>query len=196
MVSRMGDVRGERPRAGAAVAHRDKRRRHTLPPKAPAVLAALQPSAVLLAATLLAAVLLLPTWAGRAAGEPNFFEQRKIEAQALEGFRRVITLWQEEVYFELYDFGMAATKARISREDFAQRMVELSWVPRGELNAEHLKAHYRFRTVVYITVRIPYRHKFNSEERFSKDQTLVMVQEEGRWRIDLIALIRSPYSGV
>ncbi len=187
MVSGMGDVRGERPRAGAAVAHRDKRRRHTLPPKG---------SAVLLAATLLAVVLLLPTWAGRAAGEANFFEQRKIEAQALEGFRRVITLWQEEVYFELYDFGMAATKARISREDFAQRMVELSWVPRGELNAEHLKAHYRFRTVVYITVRIPYRHKFNSEERFSKDQTLVMVQEEGQWRIDLIALIRSPYSGV
>ena len=181
-------------RAGAAVAHRDKRRRHTLPPKVPAVLAALQPSAVLLAATLLAATLLLPTWAGRAAGEPNFFEQRKIEAQALEGFRRVITLWQEEVYFELYDFGMAATKARISREDFAQRMVELSWVPQGELNPKFLKSRFRFRTMVYVSARVQYRHKFNPDRTFFKDHTFLLLEEKGSWRVDLIQLVRAPFA--
>jgi len=131
-----------------------------------------------------------------AQADPNFFEQRKIEAQALEAFRRIITLWQEEVYFELYESGMEASKGRISREDFAQRMVELSWVPRGELNPRFLKAEYRFRTVVYITARVPYRHKFNVDTLFSKDQTLVLVQEGGQWRIDLIELIRAPYSGV
>jgi hypothetical protein len=136
-------------------------------------------------------------WGAPAAqAEPNFFEQRKIEAQALEAFRRILTLWQEEVYFELYDWGMEASRARISREDFAQRMVELSWVPRGELNPRYLKADYRFRTVVYITARVPYRHKFNVDNRFSKDQTLVLVQEGMQWRIDLIELIRAPFSGV
>lgn len=128
--------------------------------------------------------------------ESNFFEQRKIEAQALEAFQRVLRLWQEEVYFELYDFGMAESRARISREQFAQRMVELSWVPKGELNPKHLKTSFRFRTLVYITARVPYQHKFNPDRRFSKDQTMMLVQEEGQWRLDLIELIRSPYSGV
>ena len=142
--------------------------------------------------------LLLPLLSAPTAlqADPNYFEQRKIEAQALETFRRVITLWQEEVYFELYDHGMASSQARISREEFAQRMVELSWVPEGELNPTYLKAQYRFRTVVYVSARIPYRHKFNPDNRFSKEQTLLMLQEDGQWKVDLIALIRAPYSGV
>ena len=131
-----------------------------------------------------------------ARADPNFFEQRLIEAKALEAFKRMIILWQEEVYFELYAEGMSASKARVSQEEFAQRMVELSWVPYGDLNPKFLKATYRFRTVVYLSVRVPYRHKFNPENRFSKQQTLVLVYEEGRWRIDLIELIRSPFSGV
>lgn len=128
--------------------------------------------------------------------EPNFFEQRKIEAQALETFRRVITLWQEEVYFELYDHGMAASQGRLSREEFAQRMVELAWVPEGELNPRFLKAEYRFRTVVYVTARVPYRHKFNPDNRFVKEQTLLLLREGGQWKVDLVSLIRAPFSGV
>lgn len=135
-------------------------------------------------------------FASSARAEPNFFEQRLIEAKALEAFKRMIVLWQEEVYFELYAEGMSASKARISQEVFAQRMVELSWVPFGDLNPKYLKASYRFRTMVYISVRMPYRHKFNPENRFSKQQTLALLFEEGRWRIDLVELIRSPYSGV
>jgi hypothetical protein len=100
------------------------------------------------------------------------------------------------VYFELYDHGMAASKARITREEFAQRMVELSWVPEGELSPRHLKAQYRFRTVVYVSARIPYRHKFNPDNRFSREQTLLLLQEDGQWKVDLIALVRAPFSGV
>ncbi len=156
-------------------------------------------SAGALALPLLIALLLalpgpLPPDTARA--EPNAFEQQQIEAEALEVFRRVITLWREEIYFELYDFGMAASRARLKREDFAQRMVELSWVPVGELNPKHLVADFRYRTAVYIKVRIPYRHKFNPERRFSKEQTLLMLHEEGEWRVDLVQLIRSPFAGV
>jgi hypothetical protein len=152
---------------------------------------ALLPALLVLA--LAAAGLLGPATALRA--EPNYYEQRKIEAQALEAFSRVIELWEEEAYFELYDHGMAASKARISREDFAQRMVQLSWKPEGALNPTHTKAEFRFRTVVYVTARIPYRGKFNPDDRFSKDQTLLLLQEDGQWKVDLIALIRAPYSG-
>lgn len=143
----------------------------------------------------LVAALLLTGAAGGLRAEPNYFEQRRIEAQALEAFRRMVDLWREEVYFELYDDGIAASRARIGREEFAQRMVELSWVPDGELNPSHLKAAYRFRTIVYVTARMPYRHKFNPERRFAKDQTFLLQQEDGQWKVDLIALIRAPFSG-
>ena len=81
------------------------------------------------------------------------------------------------------------------------------WVPRltrrlvvaldeGELNPRFLKAEYRFRTVVYVTARIPYRHKFNPDNRFVKEQTLLLLREDGQWKVDLIALVRAPFSGV
>jgi hypothetical protein len=128
-----------------------------------------------------------------AAAAPNAFEQRKIEAQALEAFRRMLTLWREEVYFELYDQGMEASKARISRENFAQRMVQLEWLPQGDPNPRYLSANYRFRTLTYVKVRVLYRNKFNPSQQFSKDQTFLLTQEQGAWRIDLVDLIRSPY---
>ena len=146
-------------------------------------------------AAVLAVGLLLTGMTDGLRAAPNRFEQQRIEAQALETFRRMITLWREEVYFELYDHGIEASKARISREEFAQRMVELAWVPEGELNPTYLKAAFRFRTAVYVSARMPYRHKFNPERRFAKDQTLLLQQENGAWKVDLIALIRAPFGG-
>jgi hypothetical protein len=131
---------------------------------------------------------------GAAVADPGPQEQHKIEAQALESFRRIMTLWREEVYFELYDQGTAASKARITREDFAQRMVQLEWMPSGEINPRFLKSEYRFRTMVYIQAKVPYKNKFNVGDPFAKDQTLLLLLEDGQWRIDLIQLIRSPYS--
>lgn len=147
--------------------------------------------ATLLLLTLLAA---LPLAGTTATAEPNPFERREIEQRALESFKRMVRMWQEELYFELYDLGIKSTQARISRQDFAQRMVELSWVPDGELNPKYLEAVMRFRTMVYINTRILYRNKFNPAERFAKDQVVLLLQEDGEWRLDLVALIRSPYA--
>lgn len=146
-----------------------------------------------LAALLAAGLVLAPAAATRA--EPNYYEQRQTEAQALEAFNRVIELWEEEAYFELYSHGTTASRARISRDAFAQRMVQLSWKPSGPLNPTYTKAEFRFRTVVYVTARIPYKGKFNPDDQFSKKQTLLMQEENGQWKVDLIALIRAPYAG-
>jgi hypothetical protein len=143
-------------------------------------------------AGLLLAGLLLGS-AGAARADPGPQEQHKTEAQAVEAFRRIMTLWREEVYFELYDQGTQSSKARITREEFAQRMVQLEWLPEGEINPRFLKAEYRFRTQVYIQARIPYRNKFNVGEPFAKDQTVLLLQEDGQWHLDLVQLVRSPY---
>ena len=144
-------------------------------------------------AVLLLSAFLAAGWARAASADAGLQEQRKIEAQALDAFQRIMTLWQEEAYFELYDHGTAASKARIRREDFAERMVKLDWIPSGEINPRFLKPEFRFRTMIYIQARIPYRNKFNVGEPFTKEQTVQMLLEDGEWRIDLIQLIRSPY---
>ena len=131
---------------------------------------------------------------GLALAEPNRFEKLKLEAGALAAFEQVISLWREELYFELYDLGIASSKTRISQEQFAQRMVELSYVPKGTLNPKHLSAKFRFRTMIYVKARIDYRHKFNPEITFPKNHTFLLLEEEGAWRIDLIQLIRAPYA--
>ncbi len=147
-----------------------------------------------LASALMLAGALLGALPGAPRAEPNPAERKKIAEQALESFKQMVNLWREELYFDLYDFGMEATKTRISREEFAQRMVRLSWVPEGELNPRFLKTDFRFRTMVYVRVRILYRNKFKPTETFSKDQTVLLLFEGKTWRIDLIQLVRSPYS--
>ena len=133
-------------------------------------------------------------WAPSARAEPNAFEKREIEAAALEAFKTIVTLWREELYFELYDLGSESTRARVSKEEFAGRMVRLNWLPEGELNPEFLKAKFRFRTMVYVAARIRYRDKFNPESEFLKEQTFLLLKERGEWRIDLIKLVRAPFA--
>lgn len=130
----------------------------------------------------------------RAQGELDPFEKRQIEEEVLLAFGRIITLWQEELYFELYEEGWADSRARVSMEEFAQRMVELPWVPRGQLDTKFLRAELRHRTMVYIHARVRYQNRFNPEDSFEKDRSALMLKEDGRWRVDLVQLIRSPYS--
>lgn len=139
--------------------------------------------------------LLLPWPAAQPArAEPTRFEKQEVEAQALEAFRGIMGLWQEELYFELYESGMESTKRQISLEQFAQRMVELSWVPQGKLNPKFLKPVFRFRTMVYVSARVRYRHKFNLDNTFVKDHTFLLLEEDGTWRIDLVQLVRAPFA--
>ncbi|MDH4248204.1 MAG: hypothetical protein OEW39_10335 [Deltaproteobacteria bacterium] len=125
--------------------------------------------------------------------DPNKFDQQRIEAAALDAFHKVLSMWREEVYFELFANGTLESQLRLGQEGFAQRMVELSWVPDGIPNPKYQTTEFRHRTMVFIKVRIPYRNKFNPDKRFSKDQVLLMQQEGGTWRVDLVQLVRAPF---
>jgi hypothetical protein len=139
----------------------------------------------------LAATVLL---ASPAQAEPNLYEQRDLEEEALRAFRQSITLWREELYFELYEGGWEASKERVPVEEFAQRMVELSWVPQGDPDPKFLKTDFRHRTMIYVYSRLLFQNKFIPEQRFSKDFSALMLKENGRWRVDLVQLVRSPHS--
>jgi len=48
--------------------------------------------------------------------------------------------------------------------------------------------------MVYVAARISYRDKFNPESEFFKEQTFLLLKERGKWRIDLIKLVRAPFA--
>ena len=130
---------------------------------------------------------------GITTAEPNAFEKANLEAAALQAFQRVLAMWREEVYFELYANGTQESRDRMVQENFAQRMVELAWVPDGVPNPKYITPDFRHRTMIFIKARVPYRHKFNPDKRFSKDQSFLMQMENGSWRVDLVQLVRSPF---
>ena len=152
--------------------------------------------AILVAGLVFAMLPAISGWerSARAQDQPNLFERRIIEKDAIRAFQQIITLWREELYFELYDEGWADSRARITLEEFAQRMVELPWVPRGELDAKFLETDFRHRTMVYLNARMAFRHKFDPTKTYTKNYSTLLMKEDGRWRIDLIQIIRAPYS--
>lgn len=130
----------------------------------------------------------------QARADPNRFEQHRIEAAAQEAFKAVLGLWREEVYFEMYETGMSTSKTRISQEDFARRMVELEWVPLEAPNPKFMSTEFHFRTVVYVSARLKFRNKFNPDLIYEKLQRMLLLKEEGQWRVDLVQLVRAPFS--
>ena len=119
-------------------------------------------------------------------------ELETILTQARAQFTNFLQLWQEERYFEMYEFGVRQSKQQLSVEEFATRMVELDWVP-VNVDQEPLQVDFRFRTMVYVTTVLEFRHKSFPELQYGKRQSFLLIQEEEGWHLDLLQMIRTPY---
>lgn len=119
-------------------------------------------------------------------------ELETILAQSRGQFSEFLQLWQEERYFEMYDFGLRQSREQLSVEEFATRMVELDWVPVA-VDSEPLEVDFRYRTMVYVTATLQFRHKSFPELQYAKRQSFLLLQEDSGWRLDLLQMIRTPY---
>ena len=119
-------------------------------------------------------------------------ELETILTQARAQFNNFLQLWQEERYFEMYEFGVRQSKQQLSVEEFATRMVELGWVP-VNVDQEPLQVDFRFRTMVYVTTVLEFRHKSFPELQYGKRQSFLLIQEGEGWHLDLLQMIRTPY---
>ena len=127
------------------------------------------------------------------ARQPTPAELDSIHKETMLVFEDFLQLWQEERYFELYEYGKKHSRNQLTIEEFATRMVELDWVPVGLLPDKNPKVNYRYRTLLYVDAAILFRHKSFIDLQFSKQQSFLLLKEEGKWRFDLLQMIRSPF---
>ena len=127
------------------------------------------------------------------ARQPTPMELEAIRKETRVVFRNFLQLWQEERYFELYKYGKKQSTDQITVEEFATRMVELDWVPVGLTTGKEPEISYRYRTLLYVNAAIVFRHKSIFDLQFTKQQSFLLLKESGKWRFDLLQMIRSPF---
>ncbi len=111
-----------------------------------------------------------------------------------ERFDLLIDTWNEELYFEMYDFGQRASHQRISRGEFAQRMVELKWKPTLKpVEIEKVDILYLNYAVIYFWQE--FENKVNVMRKVRKYMVFPVILENNIWKFDLTQLIRVPYEG-
>ena len=125
--------------------------------------------------------------------QPTPAEVENIQKETKIVFQNFLQLWQEERYFELYEYGKRHSRNQLTIEEFATRMVELDWVPVGFLSGKIPEVNYLYRTLLYVDAEILFRHKSFIDLQFSKKQSFLLLKEEGRWRFDLLQMIRAPF---
>ena len=127
------------------------------------------------------------------ARQPSPAELESIKEETKEVFENFLQLWQEERYFELYKFGKKHSTEQLSMEEFATRMVELDWVPISLAPEYKPQITYRYRTMIYVKASIVFQHKNYFDLQFTKQHYFLIMKENGKWRFDLIQMIRSPF---
>ena len=130
---------------------------------------------------------------GAVARQPTPLELAAIQNETMVVFQDFLKLWQEERYFELYKYGKKQSTNQITIEEFATRMVDLNWVPVGLASKKKPKPSFRYRTLIYVNAAIVFRHKSNFDLQFTKQQAFLLLKESGKWRFDLLQMIRSPF---
>lgn len=124
---------------------------------------------------------------------PSPAELHHISEQAKSAFGEFLQLWQEERYFEMYEHGKRQSRAQLTMEEYATRMVELDWVPVGLETEIPVEIDYQFRTMLYVNATVLFQHKNYYDLRFPRKQSFLLIWEDNAWRLDLLQMIRSPY---
>lgn len=124
---------------------------------------------------------------------PSPAELNYLSEQVKGAFGEFLQLWQEERYFEMYEHGKQQSRAQLTMEEYATRMVELDWVPVGLEPKIPVEVDHQFRTMLYVNATVLFQHKNYYDLRFPRKQSFLLIWEDNAWRFDLLQMIRSPY---
>lgn len=127
--------------------------------------------------------------------------KEEVIVAAQSAFMEIVTLWKNEKYGELYEYGTLRSQQRLSREDFEKRMrktkkrLECCWA-----TAQDVKGIYKSSTKVHIKAKMGYRfagssnpiHKSIpqvSEDSSFEHETFYLIFQDDRWRVNLFRIL-------
>lgn len=124
----------------------------------------------------------------------NTHEIKVIKEKIQMSFDLLINTWNEELYFEMYDLGQRQSRMKLSRVEFAQRMVELKWKSSLKpVKIEKIDIIYHNYAIIYFFQE--FENKVNSLRLIEKKMIFPAILEDGSWKFDLTQLINIPYEG-
>jgi hypothetical protein len=111
--------------------------------------------------------------------------KNRIESDAADALRTIVSLWKDGQFEALYEYGTEASKGRVSREMFAKRMKNSRWgLASSWETIRDIDARFKSPTLVYVTAKIGYRPKGLGDVRVHT-ASYRMIFENGMWRTDL-----------
>lgn len=113
-------------------------------------------------------------------------EKRKAETEVSNAFERIITLWKDESFEALYEYGDKESRSIISRDGFVGTMKGNAWVLaccRETVNDVEITVGSGTRATV--KARVGYAARFGGVDTVFIDQTFPMTFQDGDWRTDL-----------
>ena len=123
------------------------------------------------------------------------FAQASVEYEVASTLREIMDLWKVGDYDELYDYGNQASKARISRGEFVQRMNSKTWFPAccsQTIRDIEITNISEYENKAYAKARIGYGKQQRSTADKVIEQIFLMVLESEKWRINLFGILLSP----
>jgi len=123
--------------------------------------------------------------------EKEKVNKNKIESDVVDSVKRILSLWKDGKYNELYDHGDQKSRRAIGREDFEHRMkkkgIELasSWETLRDIQVDVESA-----TLAYATVKIGFKPKRGGETIF-RTETYRLLFEKGMWKISLQKILQT-----
>ena len=129
-------------------------------------------------------------------------EKAEVVASAKAALMEMVTLWHDERYGELYDYGTLHSQQKLSREEFEKRMrrakkrLECCWATIQEVNGVyqsasevHLKAKMGYRPPDVIN--LPRKGSVHvSEETVFEHETFYLIYQNDRWHINLFQILK------
>lgn len=123
--------------------------------------------------------------------EKEKINKNRIEGDVIESVKKILSLWKDGKYNELYDHGDQKSRRAIPREDFEHRMrkkgigLASSWETLRDIQVEVESA-----TLAYATVRIGFKREGGGATIF-RTETYRLPFEKGVWKINLEKILQT-----
>ena len=123
--------------------------------------------------------------------EKEGIHKNRIEGEVVESVKKILSVWKEGKYNELYDHGDQKSRRAIRREDFEHQMrkkgigLASSWETLRDIQVDVQSA-----TLAYVTVKIGLKPNKGGETKF-RTETYRLPFEQGMWKINLQKILQT-----